>query len=240
MKYLFSALLCAVLLSGVSAADAPLKICMLSASDEYKSDESLSAYKKYLEENFNVACSIATGKEKGTELNGLDALGASDVLLVFTRRVTLPADQLEKIKKHCDAGKPVIGVRTASHAFQNWLEFDKEVLGGNYKGHFGSGLVTQVEIVEAAKDHPILAGVKTFTSPSSLYKNTGQSTAVTLLMTGKIPGNQEPLTWTHEYKGGRIFYTSLGGPEDFKNENFIKMLNNSLAWVTKRELSARK
>jgi type 1 glutamine amidotransferase len=241
MKYLFPVLLCAALLCGnASAADAPLKVCMLSASNEYKSDESLAAYKKYLEENFNVSCSIAVGKEKGTELTGLEALDTSDVLFVFTRRLTLPDDQIQKIKKHCESGKPVIGVRTASHAFQNWLEFDKDVLGGNYKNHFGAGPITQVEIVEAAKDHPILAGVKPFTSPSSLYRNTGQPETAKLLMTGQIPGNKEPLTWTHEYKGGRVFYTSLGGTDDFKNDNFIKMLTNALAWVSKRELSAKK
>ena len=74
-----------------------------------------------------------------TALPGIEAARTCDLLFVFVRRNTLPEDQLKIVQEYCEAGRPVVGIRTASHAFQNWLEFDKTVLGGNYRGHYGTG-----------------------------------------------------------------------------------------------------
>ena len=216
----------------------PLKVCMLSGSAEYKSDESLGAFKPWLEARYNVACTLLSGKDGSSTMPGIEALDSSDLMLVFMRRISLAPDQLARVKKHCRAGKPVIGLRTASHGFQNWLEFDKEVLGGNYKGHYGAGPITEVKVAEKAKDHPILTGLKPFTSTCSLYKNTGAAEAVELLMTGTIPGHTEPLAWTRVQNGGRVFCTSLGGPDDFKNENFRRLIVNAIFWTAKRAVEA--
>ncbi len=78
---------------------------------------------------------------------GLEALDAADLLLVSVRRRTPPEGQLGRIRAFIQAGKPVVGIRTASHAFSlrnnqpppaghaAWPEFDAEVLGGHYTGH---------------------------------------------------------------------------------------------------------
>ncbi|HYG74089.1 MAG TPA: ThuA domain-containing protein [Planctomycetota bacterium] len=223
----------------VYGGDAPLKVCMLSASTEYKSDECCDSFQKYLEQNFNVVCTRATGVERGTDLKGLENLDGCDVVLLFTKRMTLPDDQLNKIKKYCENGRPIVGVRTASHAFQNWLEFDTQVLGGNYKNHYGKGPATETIFTDKGKAHPVLAGVKPFSSPNSLYRNTGHAADVELLMTGTAGDKTEPLTWTREYKGGRIFYTSLGGPEDFSNEDFKRMIAQALFWAAKRDVQKK-
>src|SRR5437868_5789138 len=103
-------------------------------------------------------------------------------MVLFTRRLTIDGPQLERIKKYCLSGKPIVGIRTASHAFQKWLEFDKEVLGGNYQNHYKEGPVTTVQLVN--KDHPILSDVKPFRSPGSLYKNTPLSKDAHVLLHG--------------------------------------------------------
>lgn len=215
------------------AAKAPLKVCLVSGALEYESDRSLSAFQKYLEENFNVKCSRAFRKSDD-DLPGLENLDTCDVMLLFTRRLTISGEQLERVQKYCRSGKPIVGVRTASHAFQKWLELDKEILGGNYQGHFGQNLVCEVKIVDKAREHPILAGVTSFQSHGGLYKNTGLVPDVELLLTGTIPDHTEPIAWTRNYKGGRIFYTSLGSQKDFENENFKRMLTNALFWTTQR------
>jgi putative membrane-bound dehydrogenase-like protein len=214
-----------------------LRICLVSGSLEYKSDESLSAFQEYLEKNYNVQCTRAFRKADA-ELPGLENLQACDVMLLFTRRLTIAGEQLERIKKYCNSGKPIVAVRTASHAFQNWLALDKEVLGGNYQGHYGSNEITQVELIAGAKDHAILSGVKPFKSPGSLYKNSGLPVEREVLLTGKIPGHEEPVAWVHKHRGGRVFYTSLGHPEDFKNGNFVRLLVNALFWTTQRPVPA--
>jgi type 1 glutamine amidotransferase len=55
-------------------------------------------------------------------------------------------------------------------------------------------------------------------------------------MNGSIPKNTEPIAWVREFKGGRVFYTSLGHPEDFKNDNFVRMLKNAIYWTANREV----
>jgi putative heme-binding domain-containing protein len=213
---------------------APLQVCLVSGSLEYKSDESLAAFQNYLESHYNVRCSRAFRKADD-DLPGLENLAHCDVMLLFTRRLTISGEQLERIKRYCRSGKPIVAVRTASHAFQNWLALDKVILGGNYGNHYGSGSATDVRFAETISAQPILAGVNPFRSPGSLYRNTGLAPDVHVLLTGSIPGHTEPVAWTRMYNGGRVFYTSLGHPKDFKNESFVRMLVNALYWTTKRE-----
>jgi putative heme-binding domain-containing protein len=217
---------------------AALKVCLVSGSLEYHSDESLAAFQKYLEEHYPVRCTRAFRKTDN-DLPGLENLDSCDVLLLFTRRLTISGEQLERVKKYCRSGKPIVAVRTASHAFQNWLGLDKEILGGNYQGHYKEGPVTQVAIVDKFKNHPVLAGVQPFPSMGSLYKNTGLASDDEVLLTGSIPGHTEPIAWTRVHNGGRVFYTSLGHPEDFKNDNFRRLLVNALFWTAKRRVERK-
>ena len=224
------------------AADvpAPIKVCLVSGSLEYKSKESLDEFQKYLETNYPIRCTRAF--IDGTDIShlpGLENLDDADVILLFTKRLKLSGDELERIKKYCLSGKPIVGVRTASHAIQTWLDLDHEVLGGNYKGHYADGPLTQTEIVAAAKNHPVLTGVTPFRSAGSLYKNKGLSDDVEILLTGTTPEATEPIAWTRNYKGARIFYTSLGHPQDFTEPSFRRMLVNALFWTTGRDVPAK-
>jgi type 1 glutamine amidotransferase len=212
----------------------PIKLCMLSGSEEYKSNESLAAFQEVVEKKFPIKCSRAFWTSK-TELPGLDALATADVMLLFTKRLEIPADQLELVKKYCLAGRPIVGVRTASHAFQNWLELDRLILGGDYKGHYGSGVVTKVAIASGATEHPILAGVEPFESTAKLYKNPQIAGDTNLLLTGAIPEHTEPVAWTRENNGGRVFYTSLGGPSDFETPAFRSLLTNAIFWTARQK-----
>ncbi|HUT32422.1 MAG TPA: ThuA domain-containing protein [Planctomycetota bacterium] len=224
----------------VRAGGPPLKVVLVSGSGEYKSAESLPVFAKHLEAGFNVKATVLQAKGD-KEIPGLEALDDADVMLVFTRRVKLEGDQLERFKKYCLAGKPIVGVRTASHAIQTWLDLDKEVFGGNYKGHYGGGVKQAVTINPDAKDHPVLKGVRDFESEYSLYKTGPIAADATLLMTSATPkaAAPEPAAWVREYKGARIFYTSLGGLTDFENASFRQMLVNALFWTAKREVEAK-
>jgi putative membrane-bound dehydrogenase-like protein len=220
--------------AGGKTAQAPLKVCLVSGSLEYKSDESLVAFQTHLEANYDVRCTRVF-RRADDDLPGLEKLDDCDVMVLFTRRLTIAGEQLERIKKYCQSGKPLVAIRTASHGFQNWLTLDKEVLGGNYQNHYGPGPAVEIQIVPEVKEHPILAGVKAYASHASLYRNSGLADDAVVLLRGSIPGNTEPIAWTRQYKGGRIFYTSLGDQNDFKEESFRRMIVNALFWTTKRE-----
>lgn len=241
-----ASLCCLVAISGFAFATngkklaEPLKICILSGSFEYDSHESLTAFKKHLEDNYNVQVTLLKAPNDKKDLPGLEALDDCDVALFFTRRMLIEGERLEQVKKYCLSGRPIVAVRTASHGFQNWLEFDKLILGGNYQGHYPDGPETTAMIVTAAA-HPVLDGVPvTLKSPGSLYKTSPLADDCTLLMTGTTPGEEpEPLAWTRTHKDGRIFYTALGHPEDFHLPGFRRLLANALFWAAKREVARK-
>ena len=215
---------------------AKLKVVFVSGSFEYKSDESLTAYKTQLEAALPVAVTIVSAKaEKDTAFPGLAALDTADAAVFFTRRLKVEGADLERVKKYVAAGKPVVGVRTASHGFQNWLAMDADVFGGDYKNHFGAGAATDITVSKAARNHPILKGVAPFKSNGSLYKNPNVASDVTVLLRGAIPKEDEPVAWLRERGAQRVFYTSLGHPDDFRDPNFVRLLTNAIAWTARVE-----
>ena len=216
------------------AANLPT-VVLVSGEDEYHSAETLPAFGKFLETNSAVNTIYLERKPKPDRIDGLEALERADLVIVFARRMTLPEDQLRRFQKYFDSGKPVIGLRTASHAFQNWLAFDAQVLGGNYGNHYGKDLLPQIAVAPAAKGHPILRGVPAnFASAGSLYRNTPLQTNTTVLLTGTIPDHTEPVAWTHDHRGARVFYTSLGHPQDFAEPAFRRLLVNAIDWALQR------
>ncbi|MBO94177.1 MAG: hypothetical protein CMI32_04665 [Opitutales bacterium] len=213
------------------AAEAKPHIVLLSGESLYGSVTALPKFAKQLEQQYGYRCTTIV-RETEHRFPSLDALGQADLVIVFARRMQLPAGQLGQVKQYVESGKPVVGLRTASHAFQNWLELDKLVLGGNYHGHYKNNLFGNATVVSAAKGHPILDGVAgEFKMGGSLYKNTPLAKTAKLLLTGAVEGHPtEPVAWTHSYKGNRTFYTSLGHADDFVNPHFTRLVTNAVAW----------
>jgi type 1 glutamine amidotransferase len=216
----------------------PLRVAMYSGSAEYKSAESLADLKKDLEEQYGASCSLHVADEKGTTLDGIEDLETCDVAVIFTRRLKLDEAQVAKLKKYCDEGKPIVGIRTASHAFQTWLEFDRDVLGGNYKGHYGKDMPAAVK--PSAEGHPVLLGVTPFETTGKLYKNPDLAADARRLLTATTDEAKEPVAWVREHKGGRVFYTSLGTPGDFQNDDFRRLVVNAIFWTANRATPAGK
>ena len=99
-----------------------------------------------------------------------------------------------------------------------------------------------VTMAAGAGSHPILAGVKLpLTSNGSLYEVRPLGESTTRLLIGTIPDQEpEPVAWTNQYKKSRIFYTSLGHPDDFKNESFRRMLINAVFWAINKPVPKSK
>jgi type 1 glutamine amidotransferase len=193
------------------------------------SDYLRKSYSVERNQPFDTAMIIYKSEDDAQSLKPIET---ADVILVFTRRLNTEGEELERFKAYCAQGRPIVGVRTASHAYQSWLAFDKEVLGGNYQGHYGSGPIVQVEVNNSAKEHPVLQGVSSFKSYGSLYKNMPIASDATLLLVGRTEEQTEPLAWARLNRGGRVFYTSLGHQRDFKEEkNFLRLLANGIFWA---------
>lgn len=223
-------------------------VVFLSAEDEYGAAETLPDLARELEFEHGLACQIIQGSTEKTgpdrhEISGMEILAQADLVVIYARRRAFPADQMKHLHAYLDRGGPLIGLRTASHAFDSrgsgpaghadWPTFDPDVLGGNYQGHHGAGPVCTVTCAAGAANHPILAGVKLpLTSNGSLYRTRPLAAGTTLLLVGAIPGQEpEPVAWTNQYSKSRIFYTSLGHPEDFGNAPFRRLLLNAVRWA---------
>jgi nicotinamidase-related amidase/type 1 glutamine amidotransferase len=220
------------------------RIVIAVSEPEYKTDKTLPVFAaEVLETKLGYDCAVLQGDPQKHQLPGLnEALKDADLLLISIRRQALPAGHLAAIRRHLADGKPLVGIRTASHAFdsrgkgpegtEQWPNFDPEVLGGNYTGHFGNTDAPAVSLAEGASAHPILKDVTLpFASKGSLYKTRPLAKSATPLLMGKIVKSEpEPVAWTNTHGRSRIFYTSLGHEDDFKDASFVRLLANAVEW----------
>ena len=247
-------LLFAVLLPGLSGSSAPVPdsphVVFMIGEDEYHTWETLPEFAKTDLEPRGYRSTVvhADTADKNSFPGLVEALRTADLLVVSVRRRTPPADQLAAIRAHLDAGKPLVGIRTACHAFAlrpadppaapghvAWQDFDPEVLGGHYTNHHPAGAHTTVTVTPGAASHPILKGIsiRALTGAGTLYKVSPLKQDAAPLLIGAIPDQpQEPVAWTRLYgpRRARVFFTSFGHPDDFKNAEFRRLLLNSVSW----------
>ena len=228
----------------------PPTIVFVLAEREYKTEETVPAFFEKHLKPLGFAAKFVTAPPSGSDrdnLKGLEAaLKDADLVFLSVRRRAPKAAQLKAIQDYIEAGKPLVGIRTASHPFDlrkgetpeghaQWKTFDPDVLGGSYNGHHGKQK-TNWKVEASAKEHVILKGVCTdaqFTG-GSLYRSAPLAKSTRTLATGSAEGIEpsQPVAWTNKpTTGNRIFYTSLGHVSDFENEQFLKMLTNAVIWA---------
>ena len=191
---------------------------------------------------------LGEGEQPSFRFPGLqEALAEADLLVVFFRRSALPVEQLDAIKDYIARGHPVVGIRTANHAFslrtvadghRPWWEFVSEVLGCENRGYGPDEAGTDVAAVAEAADHPILRGVEPakWHSTGSLYLVDPLLDAeATVLLRGAADDRLEPIAWTRTADKSRVFYTSLGHPDDFDAPPFRRLLVNGILWALQED-----
>lgn len=213
---------------------------------EYRTNETVPAFGlKSLGKTCKV--SYVFGDEGNwNSFPGIEVLNEADVMLLSVRRQVMPPQQMAVIRKHIESGKPVVGIRTASHAFSlrgaqppeglvAWETFDADVFGGNYSNHYGAGPNVTVKVAEGAAQHPILEGVDVakLEGTGSLYVVSPLAKSTKPLLIGTFDTKpSEPIAWTNQTKfGGKAFYTSFGHIGEFEQEPFNKMLSNAVQWA---------
>jgi type 1 glutamine amidotransferase len=225
-------------------------IVFMIGEDEYQTWDTLPEFaeRNLKPQGYRLTIVHADKTDKNNFPGLVEALRTADLLVVSVRRRTPPTAQLDAVRAYLASGKPLVGIRTACHAFAlrpadppvdgahaAWQEFDPQVLGGHYTNHHPAGPITTVSVAPGGAKSEILNGVsvKSLVGAGSLYKVAPLEKGTTPLLMGTIPGQPaEPIAWTHEYgpKHARIFYTSFGHPDDFKNNEFRRLLTNAIAW----------
>jgi hypothetical protein len=173
-------------------------IVLISGDEEYRSEETLPQLGKILAKHHGFKCTVlfAIDPKTGTinpdvsNIPGLEALQTADLMIIFTRFRDLPDEQMKHIVAYLESGKPIIGLRTATHAFRftknktyarfgyNSKEgegggFGKQFLGETWVNHYvpnGKGS-TRGLVVKGQEKHPILRGIKDgdIWGPSGIY-----------------------------------------------------------------------
>ncbi len=195
---------------GGSGPGQGLHVVLVSGDEEYRSEETLTQLGKILAVHHGFQCTVlyAIGPD-GTidplvtdNIPGLEALQSADLMVIFTRFRNLPDQQMKQIVDYVESGKPIIGLRTATHAFQlpedstygrySWQNkawdggFGRQVLGETWVSHHGHHGVesTRGVIAPGMQDHPILRGIK----DGDIYGPTDVYT-----VTIPLPGDSRPL-----------------------------------------------
>ena len=242
------------LCGGAAAADAKPLVVFVTGDDEYRSEITMPMIAEILERNYPVRTQVLFAKPKPQSKNnieGLEALEHADLAVFFLRFRALPDDQLRHILNYVNSGKPIVGLRTSTHAFlypkghpQAALNdgFGRDVFGQKWLYHHGHSSTTEVE-VEPLKNHPILRGIAPkFHAASWLYhvlplEGDSRPLLIGNAVRSEQPKQQpEPVAWTKTHKGGRVFFTTLGHPKDFENESMRRLLVNGILWVLDQEV----
>src|SRR5208282_2884422 len=115
-----------VVLDGFDGPGKGKHIVLVSGDEEYRSEEALPQLAKILAKQHGFKCTVlfAIDPKDGTinpnvnnNIPGLEALKTADLMILATRFRNLPDDQMKHIVDYIDAGKPIIGLRTATHSF---------------------------------------------------------------------------------------------------------------------------
>lgn len=250
----------------VDGADGPgkgRKIVLISGDEEYRSEETMPMLAKILSQRHGFACTVlfSVDPEKGyidpnnqQSLPGLDALNDADLMIVGTRFRHPPEDDMKPFEAYLDAGKPVIGLRTATHGFTGkWGFFGLQILGEKWVSHHGGhkreGCRGVIEKSNA--DHPVLNGVQDVFAPSDVYTVRNLTDDATILLRGAVtktldpkskpidgPKNNPmmPLAWVREYKSpgggeGKAFCTTMGASVDFVSHDARRLVVNAAYYL---------
>ena len=242
----------------LSAQPAP-HVVFVTGDDEYRSEITMPMIASILETRYGIRTSVAFAKpepQTKTNIEGLDALQSADLMVMYTRFRALPEDQLAKILAYVESGKPIVGLRTSTHAFlypeghpREALNdgFGRDVFGQKWITHHGGQSMTDVTIPAANASHPILRGVVPFRARSWLYHVAPLNGAADVLLEGTtVSSNKtnrlsdypptQPVAWTRQYKQSRVFFTTLGHPEDFAAAPMRRLVVNGILWALGREV----
>ena len=231
-------------------------VVLVSGDEEYRSEEALPQLAKILSltHGFNCTVLFAQDPKKPGIINpnyvqnipGLENLKTADLMVIFTRFRALPDEQMKYIDDYLKSGKPVIGIRTATHAFNfseidstskwkhygnfyegedEWKDgFGRLVLGEKWISHHGEHKHQSTRGVPApgAEKHPILSGI----SPGDIW---GPTDVYGVRL--PLPGDAQPIVLGQvinragEYReddplyGMRFTDNEVAGVETEKDEN---------------------
>ena len=163
-------------------------IVFVTGEEYYRSEEGMSMFAKIMARHHGFRCTVlfaidpATGHinpNRNNNIPGLAALQTADLMVIFARFRELPDADMKHIVDYVNAGKPVLGIRNATHAFRysptstslykswDWQSkewpggFGQQILGDTWIAHYGQFQkeATLAHVNLTQRNHPVLRGV---------------------------------------------------------------------------------
>jgi hypothetical protein len=195
-------------------------IVFLAGDEEYRSEESLVQMAKILAVRHGFKCTVlfSLNAKDGTidpnaanNLSGAEALDHADFIFMMLRFRHWPDATMKHFVDAYLAGKPIIGLRTSTHAFayskksnsiyaryshdsKEWPGgFGRQVLGETWVSHLGTNHkeATRGIIEASAANEPLLRGVGQIFADTGEYHVNPQSDSV-ILMRGEVLAGTTP------------------------------------------------
>ncbi|MCG6156235.1 ThuA domain-containing protein [Rubinisphaera margarita] len=198
-------------------------IVLISGDDEYRSEEAMPMLGQILARHHGFKCTVLfavnpeTGEIEPTyqkNIPGMENLQTADLVILFTRFRALPDEDMKYFDDYLKSGKPIIGLRTSTHAFNfpkdfetsyahyGWNNsntawpggFGKEVFGETWYTHHGKhkSESTRGIIEEDHADHPILNGVENLWGPTDVYGVRELPADAEVLVRGQVLTGMKP------------------------------------------------
>jgi putative membrane-bound dehydrogenase-like protein len=204
-------------------------VVFLSGDEEYRSEEGLPMLAKILSQRHGFKCTVLFPVDPDTgeidpkinaSLPGAEALDSADAIVMLTRFRAWPDEAMEHFVKAFEAGKPIIALRTSTHAFnfpegrpyREYNDFGKRVLGENWVSHWGRHKeeATRGVVEPAAANSPLLRGVEQVFGDSDVYEAYPPADS-TVLLRGEVLDGMTSDSAPAEYEKKRA---SDGGQQD--------------------------
>ncbi len=141
------------------------RLAIIVSEVEYETLKTLPEFAaRYLGHDFHTQFFFGSETE-ANDIPGIEQLKNFDLALISVRRRLLKPEDLQHVRDFVAAGKPILGIRTASHAWclrdkeppegrAAWPEWDKQVFGGNYSNHYANDLKTMMTPVQSGVGSP--------------------------------------------------------------------------------------
>jgi type 1 glutamine amidotransferase len=184
---------------GTSGPGKGKRVVLVSGDEEYRSEQALPQLARILAQRHGFDCTVlfAINPKDGTidpnqndNIPGLETLDSADLMVLFTRWRNLPDTQMKHIVDYVESGRPIVALRTATHAFDlkssptyarySWNSkewdggFGRQVLGETWVAHHGKHAVqsTRGLLAPGQEGHPILKGIANAAIwvPTDVYK----------------------------------------------------------------------
>ncbi|MBL8047473.1 MAG: ThuA domain-containing protein [Chthonomonas sp.] len=249
------------------------RVVLIAADPEYRSEQAMPQLARIFARH-GFQCTVLFAQDPAGTVNpthtglvpGLSKLENADLCVLMARFQHWADRDMRHFAKYVAAGKPLIALRTSTHAFAypadsqsefkswSWDQpdggFGRRVLGETWVAHWGRHGAEGTRATPVG-DHPVLRGVGPIEVSTDAYEAHPPASAQVLLrganMAGLAAGSPlvndpkrgpMPVAWIPAVRA-RVLTTTMGSSRDLLDANFRRLLLNAAAWAVGRTANGK-